>query len=540
MTEKPTYEELEQKVKDLENTKNDRKFETAEKLVFLIYALIESHKQYIQGGDRHRVFEGLLSAILKYTNSEFGFIGEVYYEADGTPYQLSRAISNISWNEHTRKYYDENWRDGIRFESNDTLTGIALNSGEVVISNDTANDPRSKRVPEGHPVISTFLGVPIYHEDRLIGSFGLANRPGGYDDQLVCELQPFVSGCSVIISALKSDIECEQAEQALQESEERYREHFLQFPVPIFVWNYQGDKFVLTSYNDAAERITDGKAKKFLGISAEQLYGEENSSHIYKTILDCYRAKRAIQKEFKYRLKSTEQEKWIKGTWVFIKPDTIMLHTEDITDRKRAEEALIQSERKWRNILVNTPQIGISLDPQAKIVFANEQFLKLTGWEEHEIIGKDWFDMFIPANVKERIKEIFLYTMSHKDTLEFSNFENEILTKSGEILNVAWSNLVTKDIHNEIVDLTCLGIDLTERRKAENEIRAQKHLFETMFNTITDGVVISNTQREILLANKGMETTFGYTPEDLIGKTTKLLYTSQNEFKKTGTTVFDT
>ena len=143
----------------------------------------------------------------------------------------------------------------------------------------------------------------------------------------------------------------------------------------------------------------------------------------------------------------------------------------DITDRKRAETALINSELKWRNILLNTPQIGVSLDPQAKITFANARFLKLTGWMEHEVIGQDWFDIFIPEHVREEIRVTFRNVMSQIDITGFSTYENEIVTKSGKLLNVAWSNVLTKDTHGNIVDVTCLGIDLTERKKAEEALR---------------------------------------------------------------------
>ncbi len=147
----------------------------------------------------------------------------------------------------------------------------------------------------------------------------------------------------------------------------------------------------------------------------------------------------------------------------------------DITERKTSEEALRNSERKWRNILVNTPQIGISLDPEGNIVFANHYFLKLTGWEEHEVIGRNWFDMFIPEHARREMREIFSMVVHHKQTLDFSTHENEILLKNGEHRNVAWSNALTKDGSGNITDATCLGIDLTERKDWETRLlQAQK------------------------------------------------------------------
>jgi len=71
-----------------------------------------------------------------------------------------------------------------------------------------------------------------------------------------------------------------------------------------------------------------------------------------------------------------------------------------------------------------------------------------------------------------------------------------------------------------------------------SEIGKQKRLFETMFNTIPDGVVITDTERVIQLANKGMNSTFGYKPEELLGKSTKMLYADWSKYKKAGEVVF--
>ncbi len=81
-------------------------------------------------------------------------------------------------------------------------------------------------------------------------------------------------------------------------------------------------------------------------------------------------------------------------------------------------------------------------------------------------------------------------------------------------------------------------MDITERKNAEEKIREQQILLETMFNTITDGVVLTNNKREIILANKGIKTTFGYEPEEIIGKSTQILYASSAIFRETGKAVF--
>jgi two-component system sensor histidine kinase/response regulator len=224
---------------------------------------------------------------------------------------------------------------------------------------------------------------------------------------------------------------------------------------------------------------------------------------------------------------------------VSIKGGTVLYVMRDITFKKQTEEALRKSEQKWRNILTNIPQIGISLDPRARIVFANRHFLELSGWEKEAVIGKNWFDLFIPEGVREEVQAVFHAGMIQNGTTDFSTYQNEIKTRTGELRTIAWSNVLTKDAQGEIVDVTCLGIDLTERRYAERALLKQQKLFETMFNAIPDGVMITNTQREIQMANKGMESTFGYKPEELVGRNTAMLYADPEKYREAGEMVFE-
>lgn len=110
--------------------------------------------------------------------------------------------------------------------------------------------------------------------------------------------------------------------------------------------------------------------------------------------------------------------------------------TWEIVMRKRTEQSLVDSERKWRSILVNTPQIGVSLKPQARIVLANEHLLHLTGWKEEEILDRDWFELFIPEAIRGEVRKVFIEVMNAKDTLGFSTYENEIVTRTGELRHI--------------------------------------------------------------------------------------------------------
>ena len=175
-----------------------------------------------------------------------------------------------------------------------------------------------------------------------------------------------------------------------------------------------------------------------------------------------------------------------------------------LRDRKQSAAALVDSERKWHNILITTPQIGISLTPEAKIVFANEHFQKLTGWTEDEIIGQDWFEMFIPEKISDEIRRVFKTVISRKDNSGFFNNENDIITKDGELRHIAWSNVLTKDDEDQVMDVTCLGVDLTERIASEKLLAESEDKYRSIMESMTDAVYICSPDYKITYMNPAM------------------------------------
>lgn len=167
-------------------------------------------------------FTDLLHNLITLTKSEYGFIGEILHGDDGTPYIKTWAITNIAWNEETRALYQKFAQKGMEFYNMDTLFGAVVKTGEHVISNSPPTDTRSGGLPEGHPPLNAFMGLPFYREKELIGMIGVANCPGGYDENLAFSLQPFLSTCARIIDALHMENNRKQTEDALIKSEARY------------------------------------------------------------------------------------------------------------------------------------------------------------------------------------------------------------------------------------------------------------------------------------------------------------------------------
>jgi len=167
----------------------------------LLSAVRRLQSSYISRGkiDAKETFEDLLQLLLNFTDSEYGFVAEVLRDEQGLPYLKTHAITNISWNEEMRAFYEKHKATGLEFRNLKTLFGAALVTGETVISHSPATDPRRGGLPPGHPPMNSFLGVPIKQGGELIGMVGVSNRPGGYDLAMVEEIEPLLATYATII-----------------------------------------------------------------------------------------------------------------------------------------------------------------------------------------------------------------------------------------------------------------------------------------------------------------------------------------------------
>jgi len=200
----------------------------------------------------------------------------------------------------------------------------------------------------------------------------------------------------------------------------------------------------------------------------------------------------------------------------------------DVCKRRIAalEEELRKSESKWRSVLEHTHQIGVSLDPEGRIVFANKHLLELTGWEFEEIRGRSWFDLFLPEQVRGSVREVFKTIMDKRDVGPHSQFQNEIITRDGSIRKVSWFNVLSLDSFGEILDITCLGIDLTaesEAREASKQAHKAMRLnmahLRTLVETIPELVWVKDGKGVYVFCNHRFERLYGASEEQIVGKT---------------------
>ncbi|HZH16332.1 MAG TPA: ATP-binding protein [Archangium sp.] len=175
----------------------------------LLQALTEAQLEFIGGSDAHHLFDKLLAVLLELTESEYGFIGEVLRDAQGAPYVRPHAITHIA---HLETPVE-------------TLLGPVLTTGAPVVANEPQTDPHAGGRPPGHPSLTAFLGLPLKSGDELVGTVGIANRPGGYGPELIEFLQPFVATCCSIILGWRGRQQQRDTEELLRQREEELQRH---------------------------------------------------------------------------------------------------------------------------------------------------------------------------------------------------------------------------------------------------------------------------------------------------------------------------
>ena len=137
---------------------------------------------------------------------------------------------------------------------------------------------------------------------------------------------------------------------------------------------------------------------------------------------------------------------------------------EDITERKRVQHALEESERRFREMLERVELLALLLDGAGNVTFCNDFFCRVTGWTREQLMGNHYVDLLIPEGARE--------TMGNQ--LE-PHRENEILTADGRRLLIAWDNTALRGPSGEFAGMASLGRDVTSHRLLEEQYRqAQK------------------------------------------------------------------
>ncbi|MFW9942318.1 MAG: PAS domain-containing protein [Candidatus Thorarchaeota archaeon] len=151
------------------------------------------------------------------------------------------------------------------------------------------------------------------------------------------------------------------------------------------------------------------------------------------------------------------------------------------------QEPTEESKNRLKNYLDLAGVILVALNREGNITLLNKKGYEILHYEEGELIGKNWFDVCIPKENQEELKNVFK-AIINGDVEPFEYYNNPIINKRGDVRMISWHNALLYDDDGNIVASLSSGEDITDLKETEEKLReSQEHLLN-LFNSIPIGI----------------------------------------------------
>ncbi|MDY6937582.1 MAG: PAS domain S-box protein [Cyanobacteriota bacterium] len=286
----------------------------------------------------------------------------------------------------------------------------------------------------------------------------------------------------------------EQRTVALRDSERRFRSLFESAADFIYVLDTRGN---IEQANSAAIEKSGYAESELLGRCLEEFLTPQ-SRQLSQQKLTTLMEAGVLRQELDFICKDGRQLT-VDSSSSLVRdrsgaPNYILVVQRDISDRKAAQAVLHESNRRWQTLLDNVQLIVVGLHKDGTVEYVNPFFLKLTGYSESEILGRDWFTTVLPQYQRVAVYQIF------REILEYNlhpHHQNPILTKSGEERIVAWNNTRLQGEKGTPSGTLSIGEDVTERyaisRMKDEFIAVVSHELRTPLTAIHGGLNLLST-----------------------------------------------
>ena len=305
------------------------------------------------------------------------------------------------------------------------------------------------------------------------------------------------------------------AEDELRKSEEKYRTILENIEDGYYEVDLNGN---FTFFNDSMCRILGYPQEEMMGMNNRQYTDEENAKKLFQAFNEVYRTGEPA-KEFDWQIIRKDGTKRYIEASVSLQKDSSGKPTgfrgiiRDITERKRAEETLQESEKYFKEITENSSDIIIITDKNGDIKYCSRSIERFTGYKPEELIGRSALTLIHPDDKKRAVgdfgKAILTidsaipnaFRIVHKDGSEryFEGLGKNLLDNpavAGFIMNVR---------------------DITERKQAEEVLRQSEEKYRTIIENIQDGYFEIDLAGNFTFVNDAECRNIGYSREELIG-----------------------
>lgn len=325
-----------------------------------------------------------------------------------------------------------------------------------------------------------------------------------------------VNGDVIIQCNIRDITARKKAEDLVKEQEDKFIKAFQLAPTPMAISSIKDGVYL--DINESFTKVLGYTKKDAIGHSSLKLgifvYPEERA-----------KALRLLKKEGKlhgYEVRFRHKNGRILTTLFYISTITIagelhlLTQALDITERKEMEDNLKLEKDKLQEYLDVADVMLVTIDKRQKVVAINKKGCELLGYSEEEIVGKNWFNHFIPVRDRENTKKVFNKIITG-DVKNVIRFENPILTKNGQEKIISWHNRLIKDERGGFSLSLSSGEDITERKKSEESLIASEKKYEILVENSNDGVVLIQDGL-VKFGNQALSRITGLVVDDFIDK----------------------
>ena len=296
-----------------------------------------------------------------------------------------------------------------------------------------------------------------------------------------------------------------KADLAIATSGENFKVYVEYSPVAVFVANSEG-KYEYV--NEAASKLVGYSKEELLTMSIPQLlFNVAEGLKKFSEVKETGRFLNEIALKTKDGLPV-----YVILNSIKLPDGTFIAFCENVTERKKTEAALILSEAKLRSIVENSSDQIFMIDRTLKYLFVNKVLAEVLGKRPEDIIGKSIFEVYPPETADQfssNTQNVFATgkSMLVEEKMFANNQESYISTSLNPI----------QDAERNVIAVTGIVRDVTERRKAEKALQESEERFRVIFEGANDGILVADakTQR-FVLANPQMCEMVGYPLEELL------------------------
>jgi PAS domain S-box-containing protein len=375
--------------------------------------------------------------------------------------------------------------DTMRRGEGGFLSWQAIQTGIPAILADYSTWAKRRDLYEGFPIHAIMI-VPLKQKERVIGTINCSRRTANnpftdmdvYIAEQLAQIVALVMDNAQVYAQLQNELkERRQAEEALKRSEEKFFKAFHASPDAITISRLKDRAWV--EINEGFSQMTGYSREEALSSSSTRtgiwVHSEERDAFI-EALLEHGRAK---EQEYEFRTKPGKIINGMtSGEIILLDGDEHILSvTRDVTERKRAEEALQQSEERFRQLVMSAPDavFGVGLD--GRIVFANTAATLLLGYTNKELVGKPVDELVPPRLRSYHAQQRDQYATKPRTRPLRSAMESVAVDKGGNEIpvDIKLSHIETS---SGILMITNMR-DITERKMAGEQLQdAQARLLE--------------------------------------------------------------